>query len=42
MNRFWLLFLIFSVTSSGMGAEPVKVAAAADLNYALNELAKRF
>src|SRR5271165_1858319 len=42
MNRWLLLLLVISVTGSGLAAEPLKVAAAADLNYALNELAAHF
>jgi molybdate transport system substrate-binding protein len=42
MSRLGLLCLIISVAVSGMAAEPIKVAAAADLNYALTDLAAHF
>jgi molybdate transport system substrate-binding protein len=42
MSRCLLLLLAFSLAVSCMAAEPIKVAAAADLNYALNDLAVRY
>lgn len=42
MSRIWLVLLILSVALSGLAAEPIKVAAAADLNYVLSELAVHF
>ena len=42
MSRYWLLFLAIALSGNGLAAETIKVAAAADLNYAMNELADRF
>jgi molybdate transport system substrate-binding protein len=42
MSRYFLLFLVIVLAVSGFAAEPIKVAAAADLNYAMNDLADRF
>src|ERR1035441_6409728 len=42
VRRRWMLLLIAAIASHAIAAEQVTVAAAADLNYALNELAGRF
>ena len=42
MRRIWLLVLLVSFATCAIAAEQITVAAAADLNYALNELASRF
>ncbi len=42
MRRYWLLFLVIALAGNAFAAESIKVAAAADLNYAMNELADRF
>jgi molybdate transport system substrate-binding protein len=42
MSRYFLLFLVLLLAVNGVAAETIKVAAAADLNYAMNELADRF
>jgi molybdate transport system substrate-binding protein len=42
MRKFWLLLLIFVAYEWAAAAEQITVAAAADLNYALTELAHRF
>src|ERR1035437_5779638 len=42
MRRIWLLLMIAFVAARAIAAEQITVAAAADLNYALNELANRF
>ena len=42
MTRYCLLFVMLAFTVSSMAGEPIKIAAAADLNYALNDLAARF
>ena len=42
MSRFLLLLVAFAFAVSCMAAEPIKVAAAADLNYALNDVAAHF
>jgi len=42
MRKTLLLLMIIMLTRSGFGADEITVAAAADLNYALNQLATRF
>jgi len=42
MRRIWLLPLLALVVTCAAAADEIAVAAAADLNYALNELAHRF
>jgi molybdate transport system substrate-binding protein len=42
MKRFWLLLLVIALAGSAVAADAIKVAAAADLNYAMNDLAERF
>lgn len=42
MRKPWLLLLVFWMVALTATAEQITVAAAADLNYALNELAHRF
>jgi molybdate transport system substrate-binding protein len=42
MRKFWLVVLLLGIAARALAAESITVAAAADLNYALNELANRF
>ena len=42
MNRYLLLLLVIALAGSAVAADTIKVAAAADLNYAMNDLADRF
>src|SRR5271169_5906003 len=42
MRLFVILVLMLSLLSPGLVAEDVRVAAAADLNYAMKDLASRF
>src|ERR1039458_8572794 len=42
MRKFWLVVLLLGIAARALAAESITVAAAADLNYALNELASRF
>src|ERR1035438_9155708 len=42
MRKFWLVVLLLGIAARALAAELLTVAAAADLNYALNELANRF
>jgi molybdate transport system substrate-binding protein len=41
MRRAWLL-IVFLIAGVGLAAQSITVAAAADLNYALNEIAQKF
>ena len=42
MSRYFLLFLALLVAVNGVAADTIKVAAAADVTYAMNQLADRF
>jgi molybdate transport system substrate-binding protein len=42
MKRFWLLLLTIALARNAFAADTIKVAAAADLNYAMKDLADRF
>lgn len=42
MSRYWLLLLVVTFNLYSIAAEPIRVAAAADLNFALNDVAARF
>src|ERR1035441_7677082 len=42
MRTIWLLLMIAVIASRASGAEQITVAAAADLSYALKDLAGRF
>lgn len=42
MRRIWLLLIIGVFVTRGFAGDQLTIAAAADLNYALNELANRF
>ena len=42
MRKFWLVVLLLAIAAHALAAESITVADAADLNYALNELANRF
>jgi molybdate transport system substrate-binding protein len=42
MRRYWLLLWVFALAGNLFAVDTIRVAAAADLNYAMNELADRF